>query len=46
MSSDLAVTPTPGIIAAGGGFLLPATIADHGDKASERFFTFFCYRVP
>jgi hypothetical protein len=27
-------------------FTLPATIADHGDKAAERFFTFFTDTIP
>jgi integrase/recombinase XerD len=38
-------SPTPAI-ATGGGFTLPATIADQGDKASERFFTFFTDQIP
>jgi hypothetical protein len=28
------------------GFILPAVIANHGDKASDRFFTFFTDQIP
>ena len=28
------------------GFILPAVIADQGDKAAERFFTFFTDTIP
>ena len=46
MSTDLAtITPTEAL-ATGGGFLLPAVIADQGDKAAERFFTFFTDTIP
>jgi len=30
----------------GGGFILPAVIADQGEKAAERFFTFFTDQIP
>ena len=30
----------------GSGFILPAVIADQGDKAAERFFTFFTDTIP
>jgi hypothetical protein len=29
-----------------GSFILPAVIADQGDKAAERFFTFFSDTIP
>ena len=46
MSTDLAtITPTEAL-ATSGGFLLPAVIADQGDKAAERFFTFFTDTIP
>lgn len=28
------------------GFMLPASIADQGEKAAERFFTFFTDTIP
>ena len=31
---------------AGSGFILPAVIADQGEKAAERFFTFFTDTIP
>src|SRR5437588_8400529 len=40
MGTDLATTPS-GAITAASGFTLPAAIADQGDQAAERFFTFF-----
>ena len=33
-------------MATGGGFALPAVIADQGDKAAERFFTFSTDTIP
>jgi site-specific recombinase XerD len=46
MPNELA-TPSPaGALAVAGGFTLPATIADQGDKAAERFFTFFTDSIP
>src|SRR3954447_6524322 len=42
MSTELAIPSPAGALAtAASGFTLPATIADQGDKAAERFFTFF-----
>jgi hypothetical protein len=38
---------THGTIAASeGGFLFPAVIADQGNKAAERFFTFLTDQIP
>ena len=37
MTTDLATTPS-GALPTASGFLLPAVIADQGDKAAERFF--------
>jgi len=48
MGNELAV-PSPAEILTptqASGFTLPATIADQGDKASERFFTFFTDQIP
>ena len=40
-------SPTPtSTPATASGFTLPATIADQGDKAAERFFTFFTDTIP
>ena len=42
MTTELARTsPARALSTDGGGFILPAVIADQGDKAAERFFTFF-----
>ena len=41
MANDLAIPTLGDIAATGSGFTLPAAIADQGDKAAERFFTFF-----
>jgi hypothetical protein len=47
MSNDLAIpSPAGGITLTGSGFILPAVIADQGDKAAERFFTFFTDTIP
>ena len=47
MPTDLAIpSPAGAVAAAPGGFILPATIADQGDKAAERFFTFFTDQLP
>jgi integrase/recombinase XerD len=46
MPNELAIPMPGGIPATGTAFTLPATIADHGDKASERFFTFFTDQIP
>jgi integrase/recombinase XerD len=47
MTQELATTTPADTLASGGsGFTLPATIADHGDKAAERFFTFFTDQIP
>jgi site-specific recombinase XerD len=42
MSNQLAISSLGG----NGGFTLPAAIADYGDKAAERFFTFFTDTIP
>jgi hypothetical protein len=46
MPNDLAIPSPVGAITTGSGFLLPAVIADQGDKAAERFFTFFTDTIP
>jgi integrase/recombinase XerD len=46
VSDDLAILSPSGALASGSAFTLPAIIADHGDKASERFFTFFTDQIP
>jgi integrase/recombinase XerD len=47
MPDDLAIPSPAGVpVTAGSGFLLPAVIADQGDKAAERFFTFFTDQIP
>jgi integrase/recombinase XerD len=47
MTTDLAITTPAGALAtAAPGFLLPAAIADQGDRAAERFFTFFTDQLP
>ena len=46
MPNELAMPSPAGSPATASGFTLPATIADHGDKASERFFTFFTDQIP
>jgi hypothetical protein len=39
MPNDLAIAAAP-------GFVLPAVVADQGDKAAERFFAFFTDTIP
>ena len=47
MTTELARTsPARALSTGGGGFILPAVIADQGDKAAERFFTFFTETIP
>jgi site-specific recombinase XerD len=46
MGSDLAIPSPAAAIAPAGSFLLPAVIADQGDKAAERFLTFFTDQLP
>jgi site-specific recombinase XerD len=47
MPNDLAIPSPAGALATGGsGFTLPAVIADQGDRAAERFFTFFTDTLP
>ncbi len=47
MSTELVPTSQAGTLATGiCGFTVPATIADQGDKAAERFFTFFTDTIP
>ncbi len=47
MSTELVPTSQAGTLATGiRGFTVPATIADQGDKAAERFFTFFTDTIP
>jgi len=42
MTTELDRTTHARALATGGsGFVLPAIIADQGDKSAERFFTFF-----
>jgi integrase/recombinase XerD len=46
MPNELATISPAGALATGGRFVLPAVIADQGDKAAERFFTFFTDTIP
>ena len=46
MTTALATIAPAGAMAPAGGFILPAVIADQGDKAAERFFTFFTDTIP
>jgi integrase/recombinase XerD len=46
MPNELTIPSPAGTLATSSVFTLPATIADHGDKASERFFTFFTDQIP
>jgi integrase len=46
MPDELALPSHAGTIARSRGFVLPAIIADQGDKAAERFFTFFTDQIP
>ena len=47
MTTELArTTPARALATGGGGFALPAVIADQGDRAAERFFTFFTDTIP
>src|ERR1700677_381513 len=47
MSTELTtVTPAGALATSGPSFVLPAVIADQGDKAAERFFTFFTDTIP
>src|SRR3954471_7970413 len=46
LSDDLAIPSPAGGLTTGIGVVLPAVIADQGDKAAERFFTFFTDQIP
>jgi hypothetical protein len=46
MTTEPARTTPARALATGGGFALPAVIADQGDKAAERFFTFSTDTIP
>src|ERR1017187_9081837 len=47
MPNELAtITPAGDLSTGRTGFILPAAIADQGDKAAERFFTFFTDTIP
>jgi integrase/recombinase XerD len=47
MPNELAIkTPAGALATVSSGFLLPVVIADQGDKAAERFFTFFTDTIP
>ena len=46
MPDALALRSHTGTLATASGFVLPAVIADQGDKAAERFFTFFTDHHP
>ncbi len=46
MANELATITQAGPFLTGGGFVLPAVIADQGDKAAERFFTFSTDTIP
>jgi hypothetical protein len=41
MTQELAIAVKPGALTTGGSFVLPAVVADQGEKSAERFFTFF-----
>jgi integrase/recombinase XerD len=46
MPNELAIPSPSGTLATGSAFIVPAVIADQGDKAAERFFTFFTDTIP
>ena len=46
MSTELVSSSTAGGLVTTSRFLLPAVIADQGEKAAERFFTFFTDTIP
>jgi site-specific recombinase XerD len=46
MGNALATIPTAGALTPSRGFILPAVIADQGDRAAERFLTFFTDQLP
>jgi site-specific recombinase XerD len=46
MATELVKASQGRILGAASGFILPAVIADQGDKAAERFFTFFTDTIP
>lgn len=46
MTQELIIPISAGAITAAPGFVLPAAIADQGDRAAERFFTFFTDQLP
>jgi site-specific recombinase XerD len=46
MSTELSPIIASSALATASGFTLPAVIADQGDKAAERFFTFFTDTIP
>jgi len=46
LSNELALPSPSGTLTTGSGFTLPAAIADQGEKAAERFFTFFTDNIP
>jgi hypothetical protein len=41
MTQELATAVKPGALTTGGSLVLPAVVADQGEKSAERFFTFF-----
>ena len=46
MPNALALPSPSGTLTTAPGFTLPAAIADQGEKAAERFFTFFTDNIP
>ena len=46
MPNALALPSPSGTLTTAPGFILPAAIADQGEKAAERFFTFFTDNIP
>ena len=46
MPSEIVPSSSAGAVTTGSGFILPAVIADWGDKAAERLFTFFTDTIP
>ena len=46
MPSEIVPSSSAGAVTTGSAFILPAVIADWGDKAAERLFTFFTDTIP
>ena len=46
MNNELSISSHARAVTTGSGFILPDVIADQGEKAAERFFTFFTDTIP